>query len=110
MAGIYCQDPQFSHEMHYPGEMRVNMNKGGDRRPATSARAHHHTELKDKIIEQTTRTEVHDKLALNSNVVFEPGIIGNSKHRVDLPAKSHDKTVKPQPKKARPKGEHMGGL
>ena len=116
MAGINCQDPQFSHEMHYPGEVRHNMNHGGTQRPGQDERAHHHTIAKDRLIEHTMRTERNDHLGGSVNVVFAPGIIGNSKHKIDFPnpvshvGKNPAKHVAKQPHKARPKGEHKGGL
>ncbi|HWY35551.1 MAG TPA: hypothetical protein VNX68_12970 [Nitrosopumilaceae archaeon] len=116
-AGEYredCQKPQFSFEMHYPGEHVSGMNHGSMTRPATAARAHHHTHAKDRLIEHTMRTERHTVAAPGVNVVEAPGIIGNNgKHSMNFKfpvGTDVKKIVGKEPRKASGRGEFKGGL
>jgi hypothetical protein len=109
--GKNCNDPQFSHEMHYKSEMRVNMNHGGSERPAEYARAHHTEPGKHRIT--SAKTERHSDSQRSADVEFAPGIIGNSNHKLNLslgngrdPRKAADRS----PKKSSPKGTYKGGL
>jgi hypothetical protein len=108
-----CQEPQFRTEMHYKTEMRVNMNQGGTQMPGRDERSHHNTWHKDRLIEETMRTERNDYVGGSVDVVYAKGIIGNSTHSMNFKfpeGKNPKKNVERQPRKDKPSGEHKGGL
>ena len=115
MAKEDCHKPQFAHEMHYGSEMHINMNdgKGYSSGPGTHARSHQHTIAKDRLIEHTMRTEMHDIAAPGVDTHMAKGIIGNANHKMNwnFPVgKDPKKVVSRQPIKASPKGTFKGGL
>jgi hypothetical protein len=104
-----CQAPQFASEMHYPGEHRMNMNKGSMEMPGQQERAHHGTFHKDRLIEETMRTERNDYAGSSVDVVYAKGIIGNSTHSMNFKfpeGENPKKRVSRQPSKDYPSGEH----
>jgi len=62
----YCQDGQYSFELHYPGEFHVNMNGGSHAFIAQAARLNHSMVVKQRRM--SSRTEIRDMAMSPPNV------------------------------------------
>ena len=61
------QNPQFSYEAQYMGEMHVNMNMGSSAMMGDQRRASHSLVVGAKVIDSTNRTERFDRVESSQN-------------------------------------------